>query len=229
MMPAGYQPHTRRNPLIDPLEPLFARETPGAVCLAVDIRNARCNARGFAHGGLISSLAENAMGPSAVRRARRRQGAANATAVTILPREGRSTILTTWPKHPLASDWMPVGYGRRQRGREHVRLKTCQTLMPLTAAASVSRGSWLMASRSLVMIASPTLLRISKPYPPTSLDLIRHRHAAAWMYQSTEIWGLFDIATRTDRECHGRAWPGSCVTPVKGSRRDAALRFSCRF
>ena len=58
MMPEGYQRHTRRSPLTDPWEPLFARETADAVQLALDIRKAHCNSRGFAHGGLISSLAE---------------------------------------------------------------------------------------------------------------------------------------------------------------------------
>ena len=83
MMPAGYQRHTRRSPLTDPWEPLFARETADAVQLALDIREAHCNSRGFAHGGLISSLADNAMGMSAVRQARRQPGAEKAGAVTV--------------------------------------------------------------------------------------------------------------------------------------------------
>ena len=83
MMPEGYQRHTRRSPLTDPWEPLFARETVDAVQLALDIREAHCNARGFAHGGLISSLADNAMGLSAVRRARQQPGAEKAGAVTV--------------------------------------------------------------------------------------------------------------------------------------------------
>ena len=83
MMPAGYQPHTRRSPLTDPWEPLFARETDDGVQLAVEVREAHCNSRGLAHGGLIASLADNAMGISAVRRAREHPGAENASAVTV--------------------------------------------------------------------------------------------------------------------------------------------------
>lgn len=83
MMPAGYQRHTRRSPLTDPWEPLFARETDDAVQLAVEIREAHCNARGFAHGGLISALADNAMGLSAVRRARLAPGSDKLSAVTV--------------------------------------------------------------------------------------------------------------------------------------------------
>ncbi|WP_372658404.1 PaaI family thioesterase [Hydrogenophaga sp.] len=83
MMPQGYERHTRRSPLTDPWEPLFARETADAVQLALEIREAHCNARGFAHGGLISSLADNAMGMSAVRRARQQPGAEKASAVTV--------------------------------------------------------------------------------------------------------------------------------------------------
>lgn len=64
--PADYQPHTRHSPLTDPWEPLYARKMPDAVYLAVEIREPHCNSRGFAHGGLIAALADNAMGLSAV-------------------------------------------------------------------------------------------------------------------------------------------------------------------
>ncbi len=83
MKPDGYQPHTRRSPLTDPWEPLLAREMADAVDLGLEVREAHCNARGFAHGGLISSLADNAMGLSAVRLARRRPDAGAASAVTV--------------------------------------------------------------------------------------------------------------------------------------------------
>jgi uncharacterized protein (TIGR00369 family) len=81
--PDGYLRHTRRSPLTEPWEPLFARETGEAVQLAVEIREAHCNARGFAHGGLISALADNAMGLSAVRLARQQPEQAQASAVTV--------------------------------------------------------------------------------------------------------------------------------------------------
>ena len=64
--PQGFTPHTRRSPLTDPWEPLFARRDGDVVQLAVQIREAHCNSRGFAHGGLISALADNCMGSSAV-------------------------------------------------------------------------------------------------------------------------------------------------------------------
>lgn len=83
MLPAGYRPHTRKSPLTAPWEPLFARETADAVQLALEIREAHCNARGFAHGGLISALADNAMGLSAVRYARLKAGGGKASAVTV--------------------------------------------------------------------------------------------------------------------------------------------------
>ena len=87
LMPSGYQPHTRRSPLTDPWEPLFSRPIGDApfdeIYLALEIREAHCNARGFAHGGLISALADYAMGHSAVLQARRRAGAEKASAVTV--------------------------------------------------------------------------------------------------------------------------------------------------
>ena len=87
-MPAGYRRHARRSPLTDPWEPLFAREIAGAVQLALELREAHCNSRGFAHGGLIATLADNAMGMSAVRQALQRSqakevSAKKASAVTV--------------------------------------------------------------------------------------------------------------------------------------------------
>lgn len=67
--PAGFVPHTRRSPLTEPWEPLFAREQGTALQLGLWLRPAHCNGRGFAHGGLLSALADNAMGLSAVRAA----------------------------------------------------------------------------------------------------------------------------------------------------------------
>lgn len=83
MIPVGFVPHTRRSPLTEPWEPLFVRETPSAVQLGLEIRPAHCNARGFAHGGLLSALADNAMGLSAVRQARQHAGSSDANAVTV--------------------------------------------------------------------------------------------------------------------------------------------------
>jgi acyl-coenzyme A thioesterase PaaI-like protein len=63
-IPAGYSRHFRRSPLTDPWEPLYSKAENGAILLALRIREAHCNSRGFAHGGLISALADNAMGLS---------------------------------------------------------------------------------------------------------------------------------------------------------------------
>jgi len=82
-LPAGYERHTRRSPLTDPWEPLYARETDDAVQLAVEVREPHCNGRGFAHGGMISALADNAMGLSIARLARRQPGQENASLVTV--------------------------------------------------------------------------------------------------------------------------------------------------
>lgn len=69
-VPAGYAPHTRHSPLTEPWEPIFARPHGQVLHLAVRVREAHCNSRGLAHGGLIAALADNAMGLSAVLSAR---------------------------------------------------------------------------------------------------------------------------------------------------------------
>jgi acyl-coenzyme A thioesterase PaaI-like protein len=66
--PQGFAAHSRTSPLTAPWEPIFARPTDGALILGVFVREAHCNSRGFAHGGLIGALADNAMGLSCGRR-----------------------------------------------------------------------------------------------------------------------------------------------------------------
>jgi uncharacterized protein (TIGR00369 family) len=62
--PAGFAAHDRKSPLTDPWEPIYSRKTLGAVVLGLQADEAHTNSRGFVHGGLISALADNAMGLS---------------------------------------------------------------------------------------------------------------------------------------------------------------------
>lgn len=63
-IPEGFQPHFRRSPLTDPWEPIFSQRTEAAVAIGLRLAGAHTNSRGFAHGGLITALADNAMGLS---------------------------------------------------------------------------------------------------------------------------------------------------------------------
>lgn len=62
--PAGFAPHRRKSPLTAPWEPLYARECERALVLGLIAAEAHSNSRGFVHGGLIATLADNAMGLS---------------------------------------------------------------------------------------------------------------------------------------------------------------------
>ena len=66
--PPGFAPHDRKSPLTDPWEPLFSRNAGDAVVLGLRAGPAHTNSRGFVHGGLISALADNAMGLSCARK-----------------------------------------------------------------------------------------------------------------------------------------------------------------
>ena len=66
--PAGFAPHDRKSPLTDPWEPLYSRKADDAVVLGLRAGRAHTNSRGFVHGGMISALADNAMGLSCGRR-----------------------------------------------------------------------------------------------------------------------------------------------------------------
>ena len=67
-VPAGFERHDRKSPVTDPWEPLYRRLSGDTVVLGVRAAAQHCNSRGFVHGGLISALADTAMGLSCVRR-----------------------------------------------------------------------------------------------------------------------------------------------------------------
>ncbi|MEK7427164.1 MAG: PaaI family thioesterase [Pseudomonadota bacterium] len=63
-IPDGFERHFRQSPVTDPWEPLYSRRTERGVILGFIAETAHTNSRGFVHGGLISALADNAMGLS---------------------------------------------------------------------------------------------------------------------------------------------------------------------
>ncbi|MGK2742231.1 PaaI family thioesterase [Tepidicaulis sp. LMO-SS28] len=63
-IPEGFAPHFRKSSLTDPWEPLYSKQTEKAVVLGFRAAKAHTNSRGFVHGGLLSALADNAMGLS---------------------------------------------------------------------------------------------------------------------------------------------------------------------
>ena len=67
-IPDGFVPHLRRSGLTEPWEPIFAKTTDDAVRLGLRAGSAHANSRGIVHGGLLTALADNAMGLSCGRR-----------------------------------------------------------------------------------------------------------------------------------------------------------------
>jgi uncharacterized protein (TIGR00369 family) len=67
-VPEGFERHDRKSPVTAPWEPIFRRFSGDTVVLAIRAAEAHCNGRGFVHGGLISALADNAMGLSCARK-----------------------------------------------------------------------------------------------------------------------------------------------------------------
>jgi uncharacterized protein (TIGR00369 family) len=63
-IPEGFKPHFRKSPFTDPWEPLYSKKTDKAVIMGLRLATPHTNARGLIHGGLIASLADNAMGYS---------------------------------------------------------------------------------------------------------------------------------------------------------------------
>lgn len=66
-IPSGFVRHDRRSGLTDPWEPIYASSTTTGLVLGIYADQAHVNSRGFVHGGLLSALADNAMGLSCAR------------------------------------------------------------------------------------------------------------------------------------------------------------------
>ena len=63
-IPEGFQPHFRKSPFTEPWEPLYSKKTENAIIIGLRLAKPHTNSRGLIHGGLIASLADNAMGYS---------------------------------------------------------------------------------------------------------------------------------------------------------------------
>ena len=65
-IPSGFERHFRKSPVTDPWEPLYSRREGSHFLLGLRIATPHCNARGILHGGVISALADDALGLSCV-------------------------------------------------------------------------------------------------------------------------------------------------------------------
>lgn len=63
-VPEGFQPHPRKSGFTAPWEPIYQRPHEQGLSLGLRAGDAHANSRGFVHGGLISTLCDNAMGLS---------------------------------------------------------------------------------------------------------------------------------------------------------------------
>jgi uncharacterized protein (TIGR00369 family) len=75
IVPDGFERHFRTSRVTDPWEPIYSRKDPDAIVLGLHLAESHCNSRGFAHGGVIATLSDNAMGLSLVHRSRKLPGA----------------------------------------------------------------------------------------------------------------------------------------------------------
>lgn len=63
-IPSGFTPHSRKSPVTEAWQPLYARTERGVYELGFILNTCHCNGRGLLHGGVIAALADNAMGLS---------------------------------------------------------------------------------------------------------------------------------------------------------------------
>ncbi len=62
MMPEGFKPLFRTSPFLEANGPFFYKEEGIGFVVALRIEEKHCNAKGFAHGGLLLTLADVALG-----------------------------------------------------------------------------------------------------------------------------------------------------------------------
>lgn len=64
-IPEDFKPLFRSSPYLDLLGPIYNKKTQAGLVIGLRIAEKHCNARGVAHGGIFSSLADVALGYSA--------------------------------------------------------------------------------------------------------------------------------------------------------------------
>ena len=64
-VPAGFEPLFRTSPFLDTLGPFYARRDADGLVIGLRIAPKHANARGLAHGGLLLTLCDIALGYSA--------------------------------------------------------------------------------------------------------------------------------------------------------------------
>jgi uncharacterized protein (TIGR00369 family) len=62
MIPAGFTPLFRSSPFLDLLGPIYNQRTDTGLVIGLRAEEKHCNARGLVHGGVLSSLADVALG-----------------------------------------------------------------------------------------------------------------------------------------------------------------------
>lgn len=111
-VPEGYTPFERGGPYFRALGPLYTRPTStGGLVVAVRIREAHANALGIAHGGMLVTLADGAMG-------------VNLSLTRPSTRNAQSTVTTTLHTEFLSAarvgDWLEAHANVRRNGRRIV-------------------------------------------------------------------------------------------------------------
>jgi uncharacterized protein (TIGR00369 family) len=64
-VPAGFAPLFRTSPYLETIGPLYSKGQGGDLVVGLRIAEKHCNARGTAHGGLLATLADIALGYAA--------------------------------------------------------------------------------------------------------------------------------------------------------------------
>ncbi len=64
-VPPGFEPLFRTSPFLETLGPFFFRRTPAGFVIGLRVEEKHSNARGTAHGGLLLTLADIALGYTA--------------------------------------------------------------------------------------------------------------------------------------------------------------------
>lgn len=68
VIPDGFVLYSEPSPFLDRIGPLYEREDADGFAIGLLVLEQHCNRRGFAHGGLLVTLADIALGKTAERR-----------------------------------------------------------------------------------------------------------------------------------------------------------------
>ena len=122
VIPEGFEPVRAGTPFVDLVGPFYFKEVGNVVTIGLQIEEKHCNSAGTAHGGLVSTMADialgNSIGHASISDAERKQWRENGFELSRPPVPRVTVNLTTdYAGFAKAGDWVEMHVDIQKLGK----------------------------------------------------------------------------------------------------------------